>query len=113
MATRTKADLATVVLRDYLQEIDSVEAPEANDSTTVQSIYDDLFARWRKDGVAFWPPDAIPDYVFRTVAKAVANEASIGFGGQRSEQVAVAMRNELAELNASPPSGEPVKSEYF
>lgn len=89
-------------------------APSAEDASTIDGYIDDEVAELAADGTIYIDdPDDLPDELFLTFCKLVANAAADEFGGQSNEQAALAYRNRLRVIVRQTPGYGPQEVTYF
>jgi hypothetical protein len=90
------------------------DAPSAEDAATIDGYIDDEVDELNEDGTAYISdPDELPNSLFTTFCKLVANAAADEFGGQSNEQLAQAYRNRLRVLTRQTPGYGPQIVDYF
>lgn len=86
---RTQAQLARFVLTDVLGVYNPINSIPAEDDAEIDSIYTDVLAFLRDEGLAYWDADSIPNEVVRHVADIVGYYAGPGFGVAQSSLVVI------------------------
>lgn len=110
---RSRAQIQFKVLA-ILTGGDVGQIPSAEDASTIDEYIDDEVNELNEDGTAYISdPDELPDSLFTTFCKLVANAAADEFGGQSNEQVAQGYRNRLRVLTRQTPGYGPQETEYF
>jgi hypothetical protein len=84
MATKTKQQLATAVMR-AMGALDSDEDASGTDYTYITGVYDTKLEQWRDDGLAYWKATETPDVVFDTVVSLLVNHVQKAYGMMVSE----------------------------
>lgn len=88
--------------------------PSDEDATTIDGYIDDEVEELNADGTIYiTDPDNLPDELFLTFCKLVANAAADEFGGQSNEQLAAQYRNRLRVIARPTPGYGPQEVEYF
>jgi hypothetical protein len=88
--------------------------PSAEDATVIDGYIDDVMAEVNADGTTYISdPDDLPDELFLTFCKLVANAASEEFGTVSNEQNAVQWRNRLRVITRQTPGYGPQSVEFF
>ena len=109
---KTKSQLATAVLQQ-LSVLAAEEAASADDSNTVQTIYEDRLERLYDDELAYWLADEIPEAVFRAVVILIANEAAPTFGQIFDPSAELYAEGLLKKHNTKQSTGEPIEAVYY
>lgn len=113
---RTRSELVIAVLRE-MSVLDASEEPSAEDASHVQDVYDDKFAHWIDEEIAYWTADAIPNAVFIAIRDIMINEVSGAFGQpvplETKHGREIALTTRLRRHAARHRSGLPIAAEYF
>lgn len=118
MSVRTKAELATAVVR-HLTVIDATETIDSDDETLIIDAYEDKFAELRSHGpsLTYWKRDSIPGEVFLILRDLIALEVMPAFGQpmnaadkEAAEQI---IFKRLRRHVSTKSSGLPVRATYF
>lgn len=116
MSTRTRAQLATSVLRK-LGILDANSSPSAADSDYVISEYDDMLAYLESRDRAYWSADEIPLSIFGPVVRLIANEVAPAFGRGTNvtdqEAIRELLMKPIIQHVARVPSGLPAKAKHY
>ena len=88
--------------------------PSAEDATVINGYIDDVVAEVNADGTTYISdPNDLPDELFLTFCKLVANSAAEEFGTVSNEQNAMQWRNRLRVITRQTPGYGPQSVEYF
>ena len=88
--------------------------PSAEDATAIDGYIDGEVAELNADGTIYISdPDDLPDELFLTFCKLVANAAAEEFGTVSNEQNAQAWRNRLRVITRQTPGYGPQEVEFF
>jgi len=88
--------------------------PSAEDAADLDSYIDDEVEELNADGTIYIAdPDELPNELFLTFSKLVANAAADEFGGKSDDNKAVMLRNRLRVIARSTPGYGPQKVDYF
>ena len=88
--------------------------PSAEDASTIDGYIDSETAELAADGTIYIDdPDDLPDELFLTFCKLVANAAQDEFAGQSNEQLALQYRNRLRVIARQTPGYGPQEVTYF
>lgn len=88
--------------------------PSAEDTTTIDGYIDDVVAEINADGTTYvQDPNELPDELFLTFSKLVANAAAEEFGAQSNEQNAQQWRNRIRVITRQTPRYGPQVVSYF
>ena len=79
MATRTKIDLATNVMR-ALGLVNADESPDPRDTSYVSGRYEDVLEELTDDELVYWTSNAIPSVIFEPLTQLVALSVGEAFG---------------------------------
>lgn len=89
-------------------------APSPEDASTIDGYIDTEVDELAADGTIYIDdPDDLPDELFLTFCKLVANAAADEFGGQSNEQAALAYRNRLRVIARQTPGYGPQEVTWF
>lgn len=90
------------------------QEPSDEDATAIDGYIDDEVNELNADGTVYISdPDDLPDELFLTFCKLVANAAAEEFGSQSNEQNAQQWRNRLRVITRQTPGYGPQQTEYF
>jgi hypothetical protein len=90
------------------------DAPSAEDADAIDGYIDAEVAELNSDGTIYIDdPDALPDELFTTFCKLVANAAADEFGEKSSEASAQQYRNRLRVIVRQTPGYGPQQVEWF
>ena len=118
MSVRTKAELATAVVR-HLTVIDATESPDSDDEAHVIEAYENKFQEIRAHGVnlTYWKRDTIPAEVFLILRDLIALEVMPAFGQQMSaadkETAEQIILKRLRRHVSTQSSGLPVRAVFY
>lgn len=88
--------------------------PSDEDATTIDGYIDSEVEELNADGAIYInDPDNLPEELFLTFCKLVANAAAEEFGAQSNESSALQFRNRLRVLARPTPGYGPQEVEYF
>lgn len=88
--------------------------PSAEDAADLNDYIDDQVAELNADGTIYISdPDNLPDELFLTFCKLVANAAADEFAGVSDENKAMQLRNRLRVIARQTPGYGPQIVEYF
>jgi hypothetical protein len=88
--------------------------PSAEDASTIDGYIDSEVDELNEDGTIYiQDPDELPDGLFTTFCKLVANAAAEEFGAQSNESSAQQFRNRLRVLARQTPGYGPQEVTYF
>lgn len=107
--TKTIQDLATRVLQE-LQIVSATEEPTAHDAAFVREEYLAAVQELEYVGAAAWAEDAIPDVVFRPLARYLASRLAAPYGSSYALGEGVA-EMALRRVTAIPSSGRDAQME--
>lgn len=111
--SKTRAEIQVKSLA-ILTGGDIGSAPSAEDAATMDGYIDSEVAEVNADGTTYInDPDDLPDELFVTFCKLVANAAAEEFGGQSNEQSALSWRNRLRVITRQTPGYGPQQAVYF
>jgi len=119
--SKTKSDLATEVLR-LLGLLDANESPATADEDFITAAYDDKYEELRLNERVYWSKGSIPEAVFRSVARIVAEDVAPVYGVQAQpefdeggRQVSMGTKGlfDLKRVMARETSNVPTKAVYF
>jgi len=111
--SKNRADIQFKVLA-ILTGGDIGQIPSAEDATVINGYIDDEVDELNADGTIYIAdPDDLPNELFLTFCKIVANAAADEFGAQSNEQVAMQYRNRLRVIARQTPGYGPQVTEYF
>lgn len=79
MATRTRTQLATAVLR-HLGLVNAEEAPSATDMAYVKERYDGILAEMDDQNMVYWDDDAVPYIIYEPLVQLVALSVGTAYG---------------------------------
>lgn len=86
----------------------------AEDATDLNGYIDSVVAEVNADGTIYInDPDELPDELFITFCKLVANAAADEFAGTSDETKAIILRNRLRVLSRQTPGYGPQEVAYF
>jgi hypothetical protein len=89
-------------------------APSADDAANLDGYIDSEVAELNADGTIYIDdPDNLPDELFLTFCKLVANAAADEYAGQSSEQLAFQYRNRIRVIARQTPGYGPQETCYF
>src|SRR6266403_5592446 len=101
--SKTRIDIQFKVL-SILVGGDIGSNPAAEDATAIDGYIDNVASEVNTDGVTYISdPDVLPDELFLTFCKLVANAAAEEFGAVSNEQNAQAWRNRLRVITRQTP----------
>lgn len=110
---KTRTDIQFKVLA-ILTGGDIGQTPSAEDASTIDGYIDDEVEELAADGTAYiGDADALPDELFTTFCKLVANAAADEFGGKSDEVRAAQLRNRIRVIIRPTPGYGPQQVEYF
>lgn len=109
---RTETDLVRAVMEES-GLVDSTGDIASNDDDLVKRRYREKLDEIRQEGLAYWPPDAIPLEVFPALRKLIANEIGPAYGIAFNPQVEEWARRQLRRIIGKKTSGVPTPAEYF
>lgn len=90
------------------------QGPSAEDATAIDGYIDSEVDELNADGTIYiGDPDALPDELFITFCKLVANAAADEFGGKSDEAKAQQFRNRLRVIARPVAAYGPQQVEYF
>lgn len=90
------------------------QGPSAEDATAIDGYIDDEVDELNADGtVCIGDPDQLPDELFLTFCKLVANAAADEFGGKSDEVRAQQLRNRIRVIVRPTPGFGPQQVDYF
>lgn len=117
MATITRADIVSRAL-EHIGVKSATQSATAEDAKLAGEVFDSVYYRFRKLGLAPFATSAIPEWAQGSFRRIVAAELAPVFGisGQRlSEFVAekIAARKELAEQVTGYRHSVPIKTRYY
>lgn len=111
--SRTRAEIQFKAL-SILVGGDIGTSPSAEDTVALDGYIDDETAELNADGTIYISdPDDLPDELFLTFCKLVANAAAEEFGGVSDEAKAQKWRNRLRVIARPTPGYGPQQTEYF
>jgi hypothetical protein len=111
--TKTRADIQFKAL-SIITGGDVGQAPSAEDAATLDGYIDDEVEELSADGTAYISdPDELPEELFITFCKLVANAAADEFGGKSDEMKAQQLRNRLRVIVRQTPGYGPQQVEFF
>lgn len=88
--------------------------PSAEDAAVLDGYIDDQVSELNADGTIYIAdPDTLPDELFITFCKLVANAAADEFAGVSDENKAAQLRNRLRVIARQTPGYGPQESCYF
>jgi hypothetical protein len=88
--------------------------PSAEDAAALDGYIDDEVAELNADGTIYIDdPDNLPDELFLTFCKLVANAAADEFAGKSDEGVAMQLRNRFRVIARQTPGYGPQEVVYF
>jgi hypothetical protein len=111
--SRTRAEIQFKVLSILIGgDVSSIPSPE--DSNAIDDYIDDEVDELNADGTTYISdPDELPNELFSTFCKLVANAAAEEFGGKTDENKAQQLRNRLRVITRQTPGYGPQQAEYF
>jgi hypothetical protein len=88
--------------------------PSAEDAQTLDGYINAVTDELNADGTIYIDdPDNLPNELFITFSKLVANAAADEFGGKSDDQKALSLRNRLRVIARPTPGYGPQQVEYF
>lgn len=110
---KTRSDIQFKVLA-ILTGGDIGQAPSPEDAAVIDGYIDDEVDELNADGTIYISdPDDLPNELFLTFSKLVANAAADEFGAKSDEGVAQQLRNRLRVIARQTPGYGPQQVEYF
>jgi hypothetical protein len=111
--SRTRADIQFKALA-ILTNGDVGAAPSAEDADALNGYIDDEVDELNADGTVYIAdPDDLPNELFLTFSKLVANAAADEFGGKSDDARALQLRNRLRVIARATPGYGPQQVVYF
>lgn len=111
--SKTRAEIQKKAL-DILVGGDVGASMSDEDATALDGYIDSEVDELNADGTVYISdPDELPNELFLTFSKLVANAAAEEFGGVSNEQLAQQMRNRIRVLTRQTPGYGPQEIEFF
>ncbi len=111
--TKSRTDIQFKVLA-ILTGGDVGQTPSAEDATTIDGYIDDEVDELNADGTVYISdPDQLPNELFVSFCKLVANAAADEFGGKSDEVKGQLLRNRVRVIVRPTPGYGPQQVEYF
>lgn len=110
---KTRADIQFKVLA-ILTGGDIGQIPSAEDATAIDGYIDDEVDELNADDTVYISdPNDLPNELFLSFCKLVANAAADEFGGKSDEALAKVLRNRIKTITAQKPGYGPQQVEFF
>jgi hypothetical protein len=88
--------------------------PSAEDATNIDGYIDDEVDEINADGTTYISdPDDLPNELFGSFCRLVANAAADEYGGKYDEDKAIRLRNRIRVIKRQTPGYGPQQVEYF
>lgn len=111
--SKTRADIQFKAL-SIIVGGDVGQVPSAEDAAALNGYIDDEVEELSADGTVYISdPDDLPNELFLTFCKLVANAAADEFGGKSDELKAQQLRNRIRVIVRPTPGFGPQEVEYF
>lgn len=111
--SKTRADIQFKAL-SIIVGGDVGQVPSAEDAAALNGYIDDEVEELNADGTVYISdPDDLPNELFLTFCKLVANAAADEFGGKSDELKAQQLRNRIRVIVRPTPGFGPQEVEYF
>jgi hypothetical protein len=111
--TKSRADIQFKTLA-ILVGGDVGQGPSAEDADAIDGYIDDEVEELNADGTVYISdPDQLPDELFTTFCKLIANAAADEFGGRSDEVKAQQLRNRIRVIVRPTPGYGPQQVDYF
>lgn len=111
--SRTRAEIRFKVL-SIITGGDVGQAPSDEDAAALDGYIDDEIEELSADGTTYISdPDNLPNELFLSFCKLVANAAADEFGGTSDEAKALRYRNRIRVIMRQQPGYGPIQTEFY